>query len=105
GTTYTDMPSATTTTLSFTAAAADNGKKYRAVFTNACGPVNTTAATLTVNTAPSPTTNPVDTTVCAGALASFTAAASGSPAPTVQWQVSTDGGTIFTDIAGQTSTT
>ena len=27
------------------------------------------------------------------------------PAPTVQWQVSTDGGTTFTNIAGATSTT
>ena len=28
----------------------------------------------------------------------FTAAASGTPTPTVQWQVSTDGGVTFTDI-------
>src|SRR2546421_13054840 len=35
----------------------------------------------------------------------FSAAASGSPAPTVQWQVSTDGGITFNDIAGATSPT
>jgi hypothetical protein len=36
---------------------------------------------------------------------SFTAAASGFPTPTVQWQVSTNGGTSFSDITDATSTT
>ena len=40
-----------------------------------------------------------------GQPATFTAAASGNPAPTVQWQVSTDGGVTFTDVAGATSGT
>jgi hypothetical protein len=35
----------------------------------------------------------------------FAAAASGTPTPTVQWQVSTDGGVTFTNIPGATSTT
>jgi hypothetical protein len=35
----------------------------------------------------------------------FTAAADGSPAPTMRWQVSTDGGASFTDLPGATSTT
>ena len=34
----------------------------------------------------------------------FTAAASGIPAPSVQWQVSTDGGATWNSIAGATST-
>jgi hypothetical protein len=100
---FTDIPGATNTTLMFTATTADNGKQYRAVFTNAGGTATTTAATLTVNTAPVVTTNPVNATVCEGATATFTAAASGSPAPTVQWQVSSGG--PFTDIPGATSTT
>ena len=100
---FTDIPGATSTTLMFTATAADNGNQYRAVFTNSSGTATTTAATLTVNTAPAVTTNPVDATVCDGATATFTAAASGSPAPTVQWQVSSGG--PFTDIPGATSTT
>src|SRR5206468_1805196 len=33
------------------------------------------------------------------------AAAGGSPGPSVQWQVSTNGGSTFTDLSGQTSTT
>jgi photosystem II stability/assembly factor-like uncharacterized protein len=43
--------------------------------------------------------------VTAPAAASFTAAASGTPAPTLQWQVSTDGGTTFTNVAGATAGT
>ncbi len=56
------------------------------------------------STAPSITTNPSDTTVCAGSAVSFSAAATGVPTPTVQWQVSTDGGATFTNLAGATST-
>ena len=100
---FTDIPGATSTTLTFTATAAQNGNQYRAVFTNSSGTATTTAATLTVNTAPAVTTNPSDTAVCDGAMATFTAAASGSPAPTVQWQVSTGG--PFSNIPGATSTT
>ena len=59
---------------------------------------------MTVQFAPSVTTNPSNQTVNAGGAYSFTAAASGSPAPSVQWQVSTDGGVTFTDIGGATST-
>ncbi|MBE7184515.1 MAG: autotransporter domain-containing protein [Methylobacterium mesophilicum] len=61
------------------------------------------AYTYVVLTAPAATTQPADQTVAVGATATFTAAASGSPAPTVQWQVSTNGGGSFTDIAGATA--
>src|SRR5262249_57921983 len=43
--------------------------------------------------------------VTAGQSATFTAAASGNPTPTVQWQVSTDGGLTWSAISGATSTT
>jgi hypothetical protein len=55
--------------------------------------------------APSITTNPGDQTVVAGGQATFTAAASGVAAPTVQWQVSSDGGEIFINVPGATATT
>lgn len=105
GATFTDILGATANTLSFTAQGSDNGKQFRAVFTNASGSATTNAATLTVNTAPAITTQPTDQTVLAGAQASFSAAASGSPAPTVQWQVSTDGGATWTNISGATVNT
>ncbi|MGH9928489.1 MAG: hypothetical protein ACREA9_04570 [Pyrinomonadaceae bacterium] len=101
------LAGATNPILSFTATAAQNGNQYRAVFTNTCemtpNTATTTAATLTVNTAPSVSTNPTNQMVCDGAMASFTAAANGSPAPTVQWQVSSGG--PFTNIPGATSAT
>jgi hypothetical protein len=43
--------------------------------------------------------------VPAGQTATFTAAASGNPTPTVQWEVSTNGGTSWSVISGATSTT
>jgi hypothetical protein len=105
GATFNNVPGATSTTLAFTATAGQNGNKYRAVFTNASGVATTSAATLTVNSAPTVTTNPVNQSVSATSTATFTAAASGNPAPTVQWQQSTDGGATFTNIAGAISTT
>ena len=55
--------------------------------------------------APYITAQPTNQTVTAGQPATFTAAATGSPAPTVQWQVSTDGGVTFNNLGGATSTT
>jgi hypothetical protein len=46
---------------------------------------------------------PSDATVASGASVSFTATASGDPAPTLQWQVSTNGGVNWTDVSGATA--
>jgi len=70
--------------------------------------VSTPAAFNLVNaaaTAPTVTLQPINQTATAGSNVSFTAAANGTPAPTVQWQISTDGGTSFNNISGATSTT
>ena len=66
------------------------------------------SGTLTVSAlsaAPQVTVQPQSQTVVAGSTVTFTAAASGEPAPTVQWQVSTNGGRTWTNIRGATSTT
>ena len=75
------------------------------MFTNPTGTATTTAAVLTVTTAPVVTSNPSSVTVASGATASFSAAATGSPTPTVQWEVSTNSGHTFSPIAGATATT
>ena len=49
GSGFTNIPNATTTTLSVTASAATVGS-YRAVFSNACGSNTTASGTLTVGT-------------------------------------------------------
>ena len=78
-------------------------------------PSTATTYTATFGTAPVITTNPSSMGVTgvpamclelkiyysgchtAGSTATFTAAATGNPTPTVQWQVSTDGGATFTN--------
>ena len=47
------------------------------------------------------TTSPVSTNVCAGVLVSFKAAATGAPAPSLQWQANSGSG--FTNIPGAAS--
>jgi hypothetical protein len=103
GVDWTDISGATSTTYSFSATSADNANQYRAVFTNTYGTANSDAATLTVNEAPAITTQPTNQTAAPGSTATFTAAASGTPTPTVKWQVDTGSG--FSDIAGATSMT
>jgi hypothetical protein len=75
------------------------------VFTNSVGTVTTTRATLTVRFAPIVTLNPTSQTVTAGQTVTFTVAGTGNPTPTIQWQVSINGGTSFSNISGAQGTT
>ena len=106
GNNWSDIGEATALTYSFTAQLGDNGKQYRAVSSNSAGMVTTNAAWLTVTpleSAPMVTTQPADLAVIAGATASFSAAASGTPSPSVQWQSSLDG-SLWANIPGATYT-
>ena len=53
---------------------------------------------ISVPGAPVITANPANLVVISGGTATFTAAATGTPTPTVQWQVSSDGGATFNFI-------
>ncbi len=89
--------------LAPTSRAADDGARLRVVVGNAVGSVTSDEATLTVDPAPvAPgfTSQPQDLAVTEPAAATFTAAATGTPAPQLQWQRSTDGGASWTDLAG-----
>jgi hypothetical protein len=103
GATFAPIDGATSTTYTFTPSAADNGNRFHAVFTNGAGQATTGDATLDVKVPPVVDTNPSNVTVIAGQPATFTAAASGTPAPTASWQQSTDGGVTFADIPGATA--
>ena len=105
GDSFSPVPGATTKRITFTATAAQNGDEYEAVFTNAVGVATTTAALLTVTAPPVVTADPSSATVASGGTATFVAAATGSPTPTVQWEVSTDSGGVFGPVAGATATT
>jgi alpha-tubulin suppressor-like RCC1 family protein len=81
----------------------EDGHRYRAVFQNAAGSVTSAVATLTVHAGPVVTLQPASTTVEVGEDASFEAAASGYPAPSVQWEVSTNAGSSWSALSGATS--
>ncbi len=98
------VPGANSTSYAVAAGASDSGNEYRAVFTNIAGSATTSAATLTLATAPQITTQPANLSAMGDQDATFTAAASGDPAPGVQWQYSTDGGISWGNVAGATST-
>ena len=90
----------------------ESGNRYRAVFTNGVGsPAVSNAASLTVEEtpeAPKVKEQPTNQEVTEGETATFKATASGKPAPTVKWEVSTNHGATFaedTTDAGRTTDT
>ncbi|MHB1132693.1 MAG: immunoglobulin domain-containing protein [Chloroflexota bacterium] len=103
GSSWADIIDADSTTLMISGVTTtQNGTQYRAGFDNGVGGrVYSVSATLTVTAAqmaPVVTTHPQSQTVTAGQTATFTTAASGTPAPSVQWQVGT--GTSWLDLPG-----
>lgn len=76
-----------------------NNYQYRVLVTGQCGVTTSSAATLTVQTAPAITTPPQSTTLCLGSPATFSVTATGT-ALVYQWQVSTDGGATYSAAPG-----
>ena len=105
GTSWSDISGQTSAILTLTSVTTSmNSYQYRVVVTGTCGTVTSNPATLTVNPTTSITTQPLSPTVCQGSTAAFTVAATGSGL-TYQWQLSTNGGTSWSDISGQTAAT
>ncbi len=92
------LANATAATLTIPSAALTDAGRYTVTATNFLG-TSTASATLTVNAAPVLTTSPASQTVTTGTAVTFTAAATGFPAPTFQWRKN------GTAIAGATTTT
>ncbi len=106
GGSFADIAGATGSSYTSAATVAgDNGNQYRVIASNTVGNATSNAATLTVAlpAAPSFTAQPSSITVNQGQNASFTVAASGTPTPALQWQLSTDGGASWGNINGATS--
>lgn len=107
GATYNIVDGVTSATLTQAGLAlTDDGTRYRVVVSNTLGSVTSSVAMLNVTTeplAPVFVTQPANVAVTAGQSAVFTAAATSSPNPTYQWQISTNGGTTFTDITAATA--
>ena len=85
----------------------ENGHQYRAVFENEGAEkeqaIKSEAATLTVQKRPAVTKQPLSVTVAVGQAAAFEATASGFPTPTVQWELSTNGGSTWSPVEGATT--
>lgn len=85
---------------------ADSGTKYRATATNSEGSITSAPATLTVVPVPAAPaiSDPSDQTVAAGEWAEFSVTAAGVPEPTVEWEVSLDGGSTWEAVTADEST-
>ncbi|MEI7924102.1 MAG: hypothetical protein WCJ40_19505, partial [Planctomycetota bacterium] len=103
GGSWSNITSATSPTYSFNSASGDNGNQYRAFFTNTYGNATSSPVILTVQFAPSINPQPSNATITDGQTATFTAAATGNPTPTVQWQVNTGSG--WADVTDGTGAT
>jgi len=82
------------------AGGSESGDEFRAVFSNAAGQAISSPATLTVHSPPVIGQQPRSITVEAGQEAVFDASSSGFPEPTVQWEISTDGGLAWSEVSG-----
>jgi hypothetical protein len=100
GVSFSNIPGATSTTLTFTAALSQNGNQYRAVFSNGVGsPATTTAATLNVGIPPA-FTSADHTSFVVGQAGSFSITTTGVPSATLSrtgaqfpaWLTLTDNG-------------
>ena len=106
GSTWTTVEGATADRLTIEGVTSEeSGYEYRAIFSNIAGTATSSSATLTVVAPPVITQEPVGALVQQGGEAVFEASATGSPTPTVQWQVSTNSGGSWSAIAGANSNT
>jgi hypothetical protein len=107
GGSWSAVPGATSTTLSVPVQSRQHTASYRACFSNEFqADVCSQPAVLTfVGSAPAVTQNPEYKTIALGEPTTLKAAASGLPAPSVQWQESHNGSTSWSNVPGATSAT
>jgi len=80
-------------------ASSDDGTNYYCIVSNSCSSATSTTATLTVQTAPSISSQTSSIDVCAGTIAQFSITAIGDPNPSYQWYNGSG------SISGATNTT
>jgi rhamnogalacturonyl hydrolase YesR/predicted secreted protein len=93
---------ATSANLSVTNAQLSDAGNYAVLVSNLAGNATTTAVTLAVNQLPAFSTQPASQFIAAGQSAGFTVTASGTPAPTFQWQLSTNNGVSWGNLSNGT---
>ena len=108
GSTWNPVSLATSNTLTINnILSSQDGNQYRVQLDGgSCGMATSDEVTLTVEGPLMITTQPVSVTQCAGTDASFTAAGTaGAATPSYQWEMSTDGGTTWNPIVGESAGT
>ncbi len=90
--------SAGTPTLSLSSVIAGDAGSYDCVVTGTCGTATSVGATLTVNVAPSISTQPVAQTTCTYDAATFTVAATGVDPIEYQWQWRPEGTVTWLNV-------
>ena len=103
--TFAPITGATTATYNLASTTlADNGAQLQVLVCSAptrC--VTSNPATLTVTqapVAPAFTTHPADISIIAGQTASFSVVATGTPLPSIRWEIAVAGTTNFADVIG-----
>ncbi|WP_159501063.1 HtaA domain-containing protein [Microbacterium sp. 18062] len=89
---FADVEGAVGPELTITASSASSGTQYRVIAANDFGRVVSDTATLTVQVAPSVSTQPQSVSVVDGGVAEFTATGAGNPAPSQDWEIDTGSG-------------
>ena len=102
---WTPLAGATENTLSIASTTiAMDQTQYRAKFSNVVNTTYSTAATLTVRSAPVIVEQPADISVLVGAGVVIVSSASGHPTPAQKWQLSTDHGVTWLPLAETANT-
>lgn len=102
GSEWGNIAGATSTTYTATAQLSASNNKYRCIVSGNCGSVTSNAATLTLATKPSITTQPTGVTVCEGMPATFSIVATGN-ALKYQWERMLNGDSNWVPITGYNS--
>ena len=98
---------AITNTLTLTGVTTESGYQYRCVVsgTSPCAAATSTGATLTISTT-AISAQPTNQSICnSSGSATFSVTTTGTTPSSIQWQVSTDGGSTWADLSGATTTT
>jgi hypothetical protein len=100
GTTYSTVAGATSTTLTVTNVQVN--ERFVCIAQTACNSTASVAAIITVADAPAIATGgqPQPVTLCVGSNHTFSVGVQGTGPYTYQWQISTNGGTSYSDING-----
>jgi hypothetical protein len=105
GVSFNDILGATNATVTINnVTTAMNNYQYHVIVNSTTCPSATISsnAVLTINNGPSISAQPTSTAVCVGKNVTITASSTDAGV-TYQWQVSTDGGTVFNNVSGETS--